>query len=268
MRERPSPEAPLEHGNYSTLAREYAAHRAGYAPSIVAALVATAAADAGRRAAELDVADVGAGTGIFARLLAQHGCRVTAIEPEDAMRARGAADPANGAIRWLAGRAESTGLAARSFDLVTLASAFHWAEFEPALAEIARVLRPRGWLGLAWNTRIVDASPLLSEVEAELRRRIPHYAPRASGRSAFCAGLAERLRASGRFATVAYAEDTHVERMSPQRYVGLWRSVNDARVQAGEAAFAGFLAWVEQRVRDERAIDAPYLTRCWSARLA
>ncbi|TAJ17133.1 MAG: class I SAM-dependent methyltransferase, partial [Planctomycetota bacterium] len=262
-----SPEAPLEHGNYSTLAREYAAHRAGYAPAVVDALVATAAADAHERAAELDVADVGAGTGIFARMLAQRGCRVTAVEPDDAMRARGAADASSGAIRWQAGRAEDTRLPARAFDLVTMASAFHWADFEPALAEFARVLRPRAWLGLAWNTRVVDASPLLREVEAELRARAPHYVPRASGRSALCEGLTERLRASGRFETVAYTEGTHSERMSPERYLGLWRSVNDVRVQAGEAAFAGFLAWVERRVRDAGAIDAPYLTRCWSARL-
>lgn len=257
----------MEHGDYSTLAREYAAHRAGYAPALVDALIATASAQAAKPAAELDCADVGAGTGIFARMLAARGCRVSAVEPDAAMRARGAADPRSGPIRWLDGRAERTGLAAASVDLVTMASAFHWAEFDRALDEFARVLRPQAWLALAWNTRVVDASPLLCEVEAELRRRVPHYVPRASGRSAFCDALPDRLRASGRFATVAYAEDTHVERMSPQRYVGLWRSVNDVRVQAGETAFAEFVAWVEQRVRDEGAIDAAYRTRCWSARL-
>ena len=39
----------------------------------------------------------------------------------------------------------------RSFDLVTVAQAWHWCDPRLASAEIARILRPHGVLGLIWN---------------------------------------------------------------------------------------------------------------------
>jgi hypothetical protein len=127
------------------------------------------------------------------------------------------------------------------------------------------VLRPRGVFAALWNTRILDESPLLAEIEAELRRRVPDYVPRSSGRSAFCDGLSERLRACGRFARVESCEGRHVETQSRERYLGIWHSVNDVRVQAGEETFAAFLDWLAWRLRDVPRIEAPYLTRCWIA---
>lgn len=95
-------------------------------------------------------ADVGAGTGISARLLADRGCRVIAIEPNRAMR--DAAEP-HQRVEWRDGSAEDLGLHGESIDLVIAAQAFHWFRPTSALAEFARVLRPGGRLALVWNLR-------------------------------------------------------------------------------------------------------------------
>lgn len=101
-------------------------------------------------ASELVAADVGAGTGISARLLGDAGARVIAIEPGASMRAAATSHPR---VTWIAGRAEATGLRRTSVDLVLAAQAFHWFRADEALVEFARVLRPAGRLAIMWNRR-------------------------------------------------------------------------------------------------------------------
>ena len=97
------------------------------------------------------VADLGAGTGKFTRLLARTGAQVVAIEPVDAMRERiGQAAP--GAV-VLGGTAEAIPLDDAAIDALVCAQAFHWFANDRALREIHRVLRPGGKLGLVWNVR-------------------------------------------------------------------------------------------------------------------
>ncbi len=98
----------------------------------------------------LRAADVGAGTGISARLLAERGVRVVAIEPGVEMRQAAAADPR---VRWIAARADATALGSSTVGLVLCAQSFHWFATEDALREFARVLTPRGRLALVWNRR-------------------------------------------------------------------------------------------------------------------
>src|SRR5690606_20302088 len=90
-------------------------------------------------------ADVGAGTGIFSRLLLELGCRVVLVEPSAPMLARARARLAGrpGAT-FVAARAESTALATATVDWVTVAQAFHWFDVAAARVEVARILRPGG----------------------------------------------------------------------------------------------------------------------------
>ena len=54
--------------------------------------------------------------------------------------------------------------------------------------------------------------------------------------------------------------------MTPERYLGVWRSVNELRVQLGHQQFDAFLDFVEQRTAGKGLIKATYATRAWSAR--
>ena len=97
------------------------------------------------------VADLGAGTGIFTRVLVGLGHDVVAVEPDDEMRRKlGERAPA---IQALAGSAEAIPLADASLDGVTAAQAHHWFDEPAAFAEIARVLRPGGVYGVLSNRR-------------------------------------------------------------------------------------------------------------------
>lgn len=130
-------------GRFRDRAADYARARPSYpAAAIDAVLVGLGTVER--------AADVGAGTGISARLLAERGVRVTAVEPNAAMRA--AAEPHPG-VTFVAGTAEQTGLESGGVRLVLCAQAFHWFRPGEALPELARILAPGGRLALLWNTR-------------------------------------------------------------------------------------------------------------------
>lgn len=123
------------------------------------------------------VADIGAGTGISARLLLDAGCAVTGVEPNGPMRAAMVEllGP-NPRFRALAGRAEATGLPPASMDLITVAQAFHWFDPEAVRAEWRRALRPGGLVAIFWNTRRRGGTPFLEGYEQLLHRRGTDYA--------------------------------------------------------------------------------------------
>jgi SAM-dependent methyltransferase len=137
---------------FSNRVADYERFRPGYPDGVVEALRRRI----GLRPGEV-VADLGAGTGIFSRLLLRHGVRVVAVEPNEAMRL--AAERTHGAeagFQSVAGRAEASGLAAASADAAVAAQAFHW--FDPAATrrEILRVLRAPPRVALIWNHRRGD----------------------------------------------------------------------------------------------------------------
>jgi SAM-dependent methyltransferase len=99
----------------------------------------------------MSVVDLGAGTGKFTPRLSATGARVIAVEPVAQMLAKlSAAQPQ---VETLAGTATAIPLADASVDAVVCAQAFHWFASKGALAEIHRVLKPGGKLGLVWNMR-------------------------------------------------------------------------------------------------------------------
>ena len=253
----------LKAGDFTGLAENYSKYRADYCPSILNGLVGLLE----KPGHECDFVDVGAGTGIWTRMVLNYGVKsAVAIEPNDEMRSIGISDSANQAVQWLKGSAEHTELSDASCDWLTMASSFHWANFDKATREFSRVLRPGGRFSALWNPRLVEVNPLLVEIENHLSALQPKIERVSSGRSGITQTLTKQLWTSSHFDDVVYLEGRHVINMSPQRYLGLWRSVNDLRVQLGESKFDKFLMFIENRLKGVDTIEATYLTRAWSAR--
>ncbi len=147
---------PAAAGGFSAGAETYARGRPDYPAALSAWLRETLRLEPGR-----SVADLGAGTGKFTRLLATTGADVTAIEPVDAMRAQLAASLPGVTAR--PGSAEAMPLADASLDALVCAQAFHWFSTKAALAEIRRF--SRSGAASAWSgTSATTAQPWVAEL--------------------------------------------------------------------------------------------------------
>jgi SAM-dependent methyltransferase len=153
-------------GRFSGLADVYSRCRPDYPGAALDAIISFA----GLTATSLLV-DVGAGTGISARLFAQRGIPVLGIEPNADMRARAEAEqvpPGCPQPQYRDGRAEATGLPGATATAVLAAQAFHWFDAQAAFREFHRILAPGGAVALMWNERD-EADPFTAAIGAVMR---------------------------------------------------------------------------------------------------
>jgi 2-polyprenyl-3-methyl-5-hydroxy-6-metoxy-1,4-benzoquinol methylase len=101
----------------------------------------------GPEPSRLEVLDVGCGTGIAARPMAERGAKVLGVE----LAPRMAEVAHRYGIDVEIGAFEEWDAAGRRFDRVTSAQAWHWLDMPAATAKAALLLQPTCRLGLIWN---------------------------------------------------------------------------------------------------------------------
>lgn len=190
------------------------------------------------------VADVGAGTGIFSRLVAGLGHDVIAIEPDREMRTMAEASGTSA----VEGSAEVIPLPDASVDAVFAAQAYHWFDKDLFHSEAARVLRQDGVLGVIWNHRDESVDWI-----RELTSIIGHDGGAESRRF-------ESANLSPRFGPVESKQFRHAKLHSVETLLELVRSRSTYLTEEASARAA-----MERRVRDVvRGLPAwfelPYLT--------
>jgi len=156
---------------FSSRVENYVRYRPGYPPAILDLLKR----DCGLTA-DAVIADVGSGTGMLTELFLENGNRVYGVEPNREMR--------EAAERLLQGYPNFTSIDATAeaiplddgcVDFVTAGQSFHWFDRAQARREFARILRPGGWVVLAWNMRRRSATPFMVAYEQLLRTYAVDY---------------------------------------------------------------------------------------------
>ena len=152
---------------FSSLAEDYDRGRYGWPAQIAAGVEATT------------VLDLAAGTGKLTGLLAARYPEVIAVEPLVTMRSL--LEQRVPEARALAGSAEAIPLDDASVDAVFVAEAFHWFDSNAAAQEIARVLRPGGWLVVCFNEWRGGFRPQPPEKARAYWREVTSGLPAAGG---------------------------------------------------------------------------------------
>jgi SAM-dependent methyltransferase len=274
--------------NYSGLAEMY--HRAR--PTYPVALIDLLVQNAGIKP-NSSIAEIGAGTGHFTRLLADRQFTITALEPVAEMRAQA---PALESVSWTDGTFESTGLPDRSQDWVISAQAFHWVKAGAVVPEISRILVPGGWFTVLWNAHHIARNPVMQKTYAIMRHNIPNYhytdrttvlrrwsssflgaAPavfqRALGHIGRLLGAGNwmgrglQLMSTGAFVRLVYHEVEHEIAVDRETFLDLWRSRNHLQSIAGATAFSSFMSELTKYLEDNTidSVSVPYTCGAWSA---
>jgi len=250
----------MELGDFTQLARYYV-HRPAYSEILVSALLK----HVDFRPADFKVADIGAGTGKLTKMLLERGVSVVAVEPNDAMREEGVRFTSDYAVSWIKGSGEATNLQSDEYNWVVMASSFHWTNPQRSLTEFHRILKRGGYFTAVWNPRNLEGSELHSSIEDRIYSIVPHLQRVSSGSRSHTKKWEEILISTGHFKDVVFMEVDYVERMSRERYMGIWNSVNDIRSQAGEHNWEKIVKAIEDEIADLDNIEVPYKNRAWTA---
>jgi SAM-dependent methyltransferase len=158
--------------DFGKTAQDYATHRAGFPDAFVSAL-----SNCGVEWNAKTLVDLGTGTGTLARGFAQRGARVTGIDPSEPMleQARALARSQQVEAEFRVGRAEATGLASDSVDVVCAGQCWHWFDRSLAAAECRRILKPGGTLVIAHFDWIPLPGNVIAATEALIVEHNPNW---------------------------------------------------------------------------------------------
>lgn len=240
--------------DYTQLADAYL-KRPNYSDSAIDAMLAIAGLKSGK------VCDVGAGVAHLTLMLAKRRLEVTAVEPNDAMRANGMKRTSGFTnVRWVEGTGENTGQGSGIFDMVTFGSSFNVCDRQRALKETASILKSKGWFACLWNHRRLD-DPIQSNIECLIKAAVPEY-----GYGTRREDQTDIIDASGLFGPVIHLDSGVVHEQSVVECVEAWRSHATLARQAG-SNFDNVIKEIEKYLINLKrsSISIPYTTNVWIA---
>ena len=194
------------------------------------------------------IADIGSGTGKFAKQLLEKGSTVICVEPNDDMRNTAIQElQAYENFQAVKGTATETTLKDNSVDFVTVAQAFHWFDAKLFQKECRRILKPDGKIFLIWNMR--DMSTELNQHCFEIYQK---YCPEFKG---FGGGIQKDDERIKQFfgGSYEYAEFDNPLVYDKEKFIK--RSLSGSySLKEGEEGYKGYIEALE-RVFKEYAVE-------------
>lgn len=209
------------------------------------------------------VCDVGAGVAHLTLMLASRGLQVTAVEPNDAMRANGIKRTENlKNVVWCEGVGEHTGQPDNSFQLVTFGSSFNVCNRQQALEETQRILNVGGWFACMWNHRDLE-DPIQKNIETIIKKYIEDYAYGTRRED-----QTEVINKSGCFGKVLAFTGSVMHTVNVEDVIEAWKSHGTLERQAKDK-FDAIISNIQDYLRGLKtdAIQIPYVTRVWMAQV-
>ncbi|MCA9619249.1 MAG: methyltransferase domain-containing protein [Myxococcales bacterium] len=198
------------------------------------------------------VLDLGTGTGVFARAFAAQGAEVVGLDRSAEMldQARAIEGPK---VDYVEASAERTLLDQKSFDVVSVAEAWHWFDRPKVMREIKRVLKPAGRLVIVYDEWL----PLRDNAVQATEKLIESYNPdwKLGGGTGLHPTTLTDVRAAGFVEIESFSFDDNVS-FSHEAWRGR------VRASAGVLASlsAGEVARFDEKLRrtlEERFADEP-----------
>ena len=241
--------------DYTELATAYL-KRPDYAPDALQKIFSMAGLKKGDK-----VCDIGAGVAHLTLPLAEYGCHVDAVEPNDAMRALGRQRTHELAhVAWFEGTGEATGRPSGMYDFVSFGSSFNACDRAAALKETYRLLKPKKFFVCLWNHRDLE-DDIQKTIERIIKGQIADY-----GYGTRREDQTEVIAASGLFTPAVAVEGRIVWQQGIADAIEAWRSHATLQRQAKDK-FATIVQEIADYLRSlgTAHIDIPYATHAWVA---
>jgi SAM-dependent methyltransferase len=228
--------------DFGKTAGDYAKHRAGFPDVFFDRLIPRIGAPR--------LLDLGTGTGTLARGFARRGFKVTALDRSRALLDEAARLAAEESVELaqVEARAEQTGLADGSFEVVTAGQCWHWFDGHQAARETFRLLVPGGAVVLAYFDWVGVAGNLVDRTCALIEQHNPAWTLRNLDSSAGLSMWMSQLRAAG-FADVEWFGFDVAVRYTHEAWrgrvrasAGIGASLPPEKVAAFDAALGALLA--------------------------
>ena len=248
--------------DYTSLADAYL-KRPDYSDHAINAMLSIAGVEEGN-----NVCDIGAGVAHLTLMLASKGLEITAVEPNDAMRANGIKRTAKfNNVNWFEGTGEANGQSSNAYELVTFGSSFNVCDRQVALKESARILKPLGWFACMWNHRDLN-DPIQESIENIIKSKVPEY-----GYGVRREDQSSEINKSELFNPVIQLNSKIIHYQSIEECLEAWRSHGTLQRQAKNkfneviSSIGEYLNNLSDTIKINNKIEIPYKTNIWIAQL-